>query len=218
MPKQYKANKKNSSFKGRRTVGSKKSNYVASETSESTVTSVSSNTQSENNTTDIMKGILNTDSEPLRTVNNMQSNMSAMSPMMQQLQQPMMQPMMQPSMQPSMQPMQQPPMMGNGQIDPLMVETLVPMNQSNMNNHMGQNLLSGAQMAHNLGNLAKLSNTYQPTNNMAVMSEMSPMMQQMPMQQMPMQQMPMQQMPTQQMQQMPMQQMGGYDLRNLTKL
>ena len=102
MPKQYKANKKNSSFKGRRTVGSNKSKYVASEaseTSQSTVSSISSNTRSENNTTEIMRGILNTDSEPLHTVNNMQSNMSAMSPMMQQLQQPMMQPnMMQPNM------------------------------------------------------------------------------------------------------------------------
>ena len=155
------------------------------------------------NTTEEMKKILE-DSQSDINVSRQQMGMNTMHQNMMQPQMPnmnmgmnigmnMMQPQM-PNMNMGMTMMQpQMPMTSAGEIDPLMVNTLAPVNMNQNSMMHQQQLLSGAQMAQNVN----------------VMSEQQPMMQQqMPMnmmqQQMPMNMMQ-QQMPMNMMQQqMPM--------------
>jgi hypothetical protein len=198
MPKQNskKVSKKQSSFTGRRSLNKNKSkkldiSSVSSSESDMYTSMSNSNSNSETNTSDFMRSILN------QPHNNIKQNQQLIpvTPTMQQqqmlqqqmLQQPMMQ---QPMMQ---QPMMQQPMM-HGDVDPLMINTMAPItnhgnNMMGMDMGMGMgmnmpgNLLSGAQMAQNLGNLANLNQMASFDQNSMVMSDvgslaMSPAMMQ----------------------------------------
>ena len=185
-----KSNNKKSSLKGSRKLGNKKQAKHMSESS------------SAGSDTDLMMSILNTDINTNHTGMQQMPNMQMPNMQMPNMQMPNMQ-------MPNMQmPNMQMPMMGQqnmnmADVDPLMINTLAPINnQQHQQSFMNQgNLLSGSQMANNLGNLAKLSgNNMMAQNDM--MSELSPAMSQMSMgHQMPMmgqmmgQMMP-QQMPT----------------------
>ena len=222
-----KSSKKNYSFKGHRVIGESKSKYMTE--------------SSEGDTTDMMKDILNTDGNtehnPMMGQQLMNNIMPAVQPnMMNQMnmmhnsmmQPNMMQHMMQPMMQPGMM-MNQMPMMGknnlnmDGDIDPVMVNTLAPINSNQMNGFSEMdfnNLKSSSQMAQGLKSIANLSklNTgmninYTPDaqlSDVAPMNQMMQMPQMNQMMQMP-QMAPMNQMP-------PMNQMGPMNINSLKNL
>jgi hypothetical protein len=182
MTKQLKnkSSKKNT-FTGRRTIGNNKSKYVGDDFS-----------NSDGNTSDEMRNILNSDNGSQVSMMNMQQpnqiasllgNQMSQMPMpqmpMPQMSMPQMSMPQMPMPQMSMPQMQ---MMGQNNIndiDPDMVHNIVPVN-NNMRMGNMQHLLEPEQMAQSLGNLAKLNNVPSYGGNM-VNSEMSINNGQMPM-------------------------------------
>ena len=134
------SSKKNYSFTGHRIIGDKKSNYINSNTNSESL---------EGSTTEEMMNILNSESKH----NQSRINQMAM-PGMNQMAMPGMNQMAMPGMN----------MMGAqskmDDIDHLMVNTLVPLNNTSMNIDTNT-LMNPTQMANNIGsisNLSKLSN------------------------------------------------------------
>ena len=171
MPKQ------DNQFNGKRIIGEKKSKHM----------NIASESMSNDSDTEMMREILNTNTE---SKNDMFLPMKQQ--MMGQQQMPMMGQMM--------------PMMGQQQmnmadVDPIMVNTLAPINNMGMNQMNMGNLMSGSQMAQGLGNLGKLGQSGLNIPQSFELSEAAPMGMQMPMMGQQNMQMPMM---GQQQMQMPM--------------
>ena len=204
--RENKSSKKNYSFTGHRIIGDNKSNYVDENASHSVT--------SEGNTSDDMKKILETDNAPntgmMSNMNNynqfanllgaqqmgMNMDMGMTNPnpnQMQMMGNPnQMQMMTNPNQMQMMGNPNQMQMMGNnsnsinlgGDVDPTMVNTLVPLSSRDMNT-MGNmsGLMNANQMAQSLGsiaNLSKLNNVQSFGNDMLnsemMMNEQLPMM------------------------------------------
>ena len=162
--KNNKYSKKNYSFTGHRTIGDNKSSFVNSNTGSES---------SEGNTTEEMMRILESDVKQSHSAGMNQMNMPNMNQMgMNQMNMPGMNQMNMPGMnQMGMPGMNQMNMMGAQprmeDIDPLMVNTLAPINNASMNIE-ANTLMTPMQMANNMGsiaNLSKLSNVSSYNNN-----------------------------------------------------
>ena len=169
-----KYSKKNNSFTGHRVIGENKATHL-----------YNSNSNSDSNTTDDLRNILESDQQNNNNMtNHMQSMNQMQNPMMNQMQNPMMNQMQNPMMNQMQNPMQNPmmnqmqdPMMNQmqmmnsmnpgmntnnqfmGNIDPIMVDTLAPVNnmQNDFNSFEPNGLMNSAQMAKNMSGFANLS-------------------------------------------------------------
>ena len=183
--KNNKYSKKNYSFTGHRTIGDNKSSFVNSNTGSES---------SEGNTTEEMMRILESDVKQSHSAGMNQMSMPNMNQMgmnqmgMNQMNMPGMNQMNMPGMNqmnmPGMNQMNMPGMNQMGMpgmnqmnmmgaqprmedIDPLMVNTLAPINNASMNIE-ANTLMTPMQMANNMGsiaNLSKLSNVSSYNNN-----------------------------------------------------
>ena len=153
-----KYSKKNNSFTGHRVIGENKATHL-----------YNSNSNSDSNTTDDLRNILESDQQNNNNMtNHMQSMNQMQNPMMNQMQNPMQNPMMNQMQDPMMNQMQMmnsmnPGMNTNnqfmGNIDPIMVDTLAPVNnmQNDFNSFEPNGLMNSAQMAKNMSGFANLS-------------------------------------------------------------
>lgn len=148
--KRNETSKKNYSFTGHRTIGNSKSNYVAENNFD-----VSSDN---NNITDEIRKILDFEDHQgddnqmgmFMNANNMNNQMMANQMMNNQM-------MGVPMMNNQMMGANSNPLNNfGGDIDPTMVNNLVPISSNQMPN-MGSNLLNPSQMAQAMGSLANLS-------------------------------------------------------------
>ena len=174
--KRKKSSKKNYSFTGHRIIGNNKSNFVAE------------NSLSDGSTTEDIKQILESENGSNSNFNRLggllgnQQNMQQNG--MQMMNNNVMPTMANMPTMGNMQMMNNIPMMGHngmpmmgqieqnkinnyaGEIDPIMVNTLAPLNNDNFNMNMNSNNLMGpSQMAQSLSSLANLSKLSNSQNN-----------------------------------------------------
>lgn len=145
-----KTSKKNYSFTGHRVIGENKSKHLSE--------------NSDGDTTDMMKNILDSDTNvnhnSIGSVLGASMNNSMMNQGFNNQMVPVDQPfMMQPNMmQPNMMGQQNNKLNFMGDVDPYMVNTLAPINPNHMNGLPGmENLMSSSQMAQGLKSIANLN-------------------------------------------------------------